>query len=246
MAVAFDHSGLSGFSASSVTTVSGSITTSASTLIVLATCSEDSGGATTVFAVPTCTGLTFTKAVDSAGSTSQGQAIIYSAADSAGGTRSITQTASPADFYGFAAASFTGASGIGASTATHTAGSTSQSLALTTTAANSGILFCLADWQAVNNTTRTYLTVNSFTPVSGGTGEVTYQWVSGQWTTYVAYWPNVGAAGSKTVGLSTTITGGHAMAAVEILASASGPPALAPRPRIWLPQLHAADRAARW
>ena len=38
----------------------------------------------------------------------------------------------------------------------------------------------------------------------------------------------------------------HILASIEIAASSSGPPQVAPKPKLYVPQLITADRAARW
>lgn len=247
MAVAFHVQGVvANWGANTATQTTASFTTSANDLIVVALSAEQNSG-TTTFGNPVTTGITYgSPKVSAPLTTAHGQTIIWAATDSSGGARTAAVTASVADEFGIAAVAFTGASGIGATANGNFAGSTQTTLSLTTTAANSGILWVMADWQAGNYPSRLYQNINGFTPVGGGTGEVAYSNIASQYTAWCAYWPNVGAAGAKTVGASTNITGAHSMAAVEILASASGPPQLAPPPKLYVPQFVTADRAARW
>lgn len=94
------------------------------------------------------------------------------------------------------------------------------SIGITTTQPNSALVVAAADWNAINGSSRAWLTsAGSFT-------EQTYAFQSGGYTTYAGYHPDVGAAGAKTVGLSTPSGQKYSIGVVEIL----GTPNLAPMP----------------
>lgn len=120
-----------------------------------------------------------------------------------GTTQSETSKFTPSAtiFYGGNVLQFRGSGGVGAS---NKAGPTTgtPSVGLTTQADNSAIAVAIADWNAVDGATRTWLTVNGTTPTSGNGFEVTYFRDSVQYTVYIAYYPDAGLAGAKTVGLS--------------------------------------------
>ena len=129
-------------------------------------------------------------------------------------TLSLTNN-SGSQVWGFNCLRYSGVSSIGASVIT--TGSGAPSLALTTTGANSTIVTFIGDWAAVVGTTRTWRTINSITPVSGGL-EKTYL-NSGQYTVYAAYYNDAGAAGSKTTGMTTPSTMTYTIASIELIGS---------------------------
>lgn len=110
---------------------------------------------------------------------------------------------------------FRSSGGVGAHSSTQAAGGT-PSLAITTTAANSTVVCFNGDFQAVDGTSRTWRTVNSITPTSGNGLEQTYQTIASHYTVYGSYYNNVGAAGSKTVGLSAPAAQDYSVIAIEI------------------------------
>lgn len=119
-----------------------------------------------------------------------------------------------ARFYGGNVLVWRGSDGVGASNKTNTTGA--PSLALTTSFANSAIVTVVGDWDADDGTTRTWRTVNSITPSSGAGTEPTYFRDAAHYTVYAAYYTNAGAAGSKTVGISSPSAMTYSIAAVEI------------------------------
>lgn len=103
-----------------------------------------------------------------------------------------------------------------------TAGSTSNSVTLTTAGHNSALCVGSADWNAVDGTTRTRRTVNSST----GT-ERSYLRDSSRAGWYVQDYADTGAAGSVTGGYSAPTGQASAIIAVEVLgttAAAAAPP----------------------
>lgn len=84
-----------------------------------------------------------------------------------------------------------------------------------TCSANSAILVLILDWNAVSGA-QTWATINGASPTS--TGGVTGD--GSTWAVAWAYFADVGAAGSKTITLSTPNFGAETFAAIEIKGSA--------------------------
>lgn len=129
-------------------------------------------------------------------------------------TLSVTRTGDTGQFWGWICLRWSGSDGIGASAKTNVS-SGAPSLAITTTGANSAVCCANTDWNALA-TSRTWRTVNSST----GTEQM-YVNVSGRYTSYANRWNDVGAAGSKTVGLSAPTGQKYSIVAVEVLGSSS-------------------------
>lgn len=136
------------------------------------------------------------------------------------GTYNLTvSTTNPnAYHWGIIVKRWSGSAGIGNSAKTNV-NPGAPSLAITCSA-NSAVSFISGDFLALSGT-RTYRTVNSFTPTSGNGGEDLYLQDGGFYTVYSAHYPDVGSAGSKTVGLSAPTGQGYSICAVEILGSTS-------------------------
>lgn len=99
----------------------------------------------------------------------------------------------------------------GASSGASAAGIDSQTITLSTTVANSGLLVMIGDWDAGDwGTTRSWITVGS------APTELLYHRIATRYTIGVAWYPDVGAAGSKTVGL-TGLTGTWTALAIEVM-----------------------------
>jgi len=122
---------------------------------------------------------------------------------------------------------FSGSGGIGAVPAgeAETDG-TAPSLGITTTGDNSAIVVFVADWNAIDGASRTWRTVNGTTPTAGNGFELTY-FRDGAYALYIAYYPDAGAAGVKTVGLSAPSTMKASIAAIEVLGVAAAAASLA-------------------
>ena len=103
---------------------------------------------------------------------------------------------------------------------------------MTTTGDHSAICLIVLDANAVSGTSRTWLTVNGFTPSAGNGLELGYTLVSGTYGIYIAYWPDAGLAGTKTVGLSAPAGMTYTAVATEILGSASAPSNTAALPAV--------------
>lgn len=135
-------------------------------------------------------------------------------------TLTCTRAGGSANQWGFTSLRFSGSGGVGNSAVTN--GSGAPSLNITTTQANSSIVVIVSDWVPVNGSSRTWRTVNGITPTAGNGFERVYVFSSGQYTTYVAYYPDAGAAGVKTVGLTAPTGQTYSIAAVEILGTVGG------------------------
>lgn len=213
-------------------------TTSPGDLVIVGVGSENQSA---VFGTPSGNSLTYTNKV-SDNTSNRGQGALYvSSVDAVGASGwniSETVTTSLAN-WGLAAVVLTGASGVVGATNVadfNVVGQLAQ-LSLTTQSDHSAIVMLIADWQAADHTTRVYQTINGFTPAVGGTGEIAGVRTVGQWSFYMAYWPDAGLAGAKTVGTTTEQwNGGFSIMAVEIKAAA-GSSASPSDPRWWADSL---------
>jgi hypothetical protein len=139
---------------------------------------------------------------------------------SSGGTTSVSFASAGGGLFGGNALTFRDSDGIGASAKTNTTGA--PSLNITTTQDNSAIVVVVGDWSAADGASRTWRTVNSITPTSGNGYELSYSNEAPSYTIYVAYYPDAGAAGSKTVGLSAPTGQQYAIVALEVKGTAGG------------------------
>jgi hypothetical protein len=134
---------------------------------------------------------------------------------------------------------FRGSDGVGAAGSTNNGtASGAPSFNLTTLQDNSGIVVVVADWSAIDGAVRTWRTVNGITPTAANGFERSYARNAAAVTYYAAYYPDAGAAGVKTVGLSAPSTMRYVICAVEIK-GAQGP-------RKLIMQQQAIRRAAYW
>jgi len=132
-----------------------------------------------------------------------------------GGSYTVTLTCSD-QVWGYLVYRFSGADDIGASSIVNASGA--PSLGLTTTEANSAICYINADFNESSVGSRTWRAVNSITPTSGNGYEKIGQLVSSHYAVFSAYWPDAGAAGAKTTGLSAPSGQQGYAIAVEVLA----------------------------
>lgn len=115
---------------------------------------------------------------------------------------------------------FRGSDGIGASTKASVSGAAATgTISLTTTQDKSAIVVLLIDFNAADGASRTWATVNGITPTAGNGFEKTYQALPPYYTVYAAYYPDVGAAGAKTVGLASPSTI-YSIVAIEVKGAA--------------------------
>ncbi|HMH70159.1 MAG TPA: hypothetical protein VK502_02075, partial [Candidatus Saccharimonadales bacterium] len=175
-------------------------------------------GASTPLTLTTPTGNSVSfSLLQSIAISSKASAYLWSAVDAAGGT-SWTLSCSASDAstaWGFSCAVFRNANGTGASDNVN--GNGAPSLSLGTTQANSAIVVFNHDWAALDGASRTWRTINSITPTSGNGLELTYSFNASTTTAYGAYYDDVGATGSKTVGLSAPGSQSFSLVTVEVL-----------------------------
>lgn len=136
---------------------------------------------------------------------------------------------------------WTGSDGIGATAKNN--GTGGPTVNITTVADNSAVQVIVADWNATLGTTRTWRTVNGYTPTAGNGGEKAYFTDGSNYTVYCAVYPDVGTAGVKAVGLSAPVGQKYTTVAVEVKGTAAAAGASLPL-SIRLPQ--AVFRAANY
>jgi hypothetical protein len=152
-------------------------------------------------------------------------------AGGAGWTLQETATVVNGAWWGIDVARFSGSAGVGASNKANVA-SGAPSLDITTQADNSAIIVLVSDWMAVDGASRTWRTVNGITPTAGNGYELTYAFTSGRYTVYVAYYPDAGTAGLKTVGLSAPTGMKYSIVAVEVKSAAGTNAIVVPPARV--------------
>jgi hypothetical protein len=142
------------------------------------------------------------------------------------GAVTCTKTTGVTGRFNVLAAHFTGSDGIGATARSTGAGTSTPALAITTTAADSAIVYLAVDWAATDiMTSRTHRTVNGYTPTAGNGQELTAFRNSAAYSVVAGYIPNAGASGSNvTVGISAPTGGDWQIVAVEVLGTAGAPP----------------------
>lgn len=177
----------------------------------------------------TGTGLTWTEKTESSGTSNadgwvQAMTAVVAGAQS-GITVSATRTAGTASKYGVNVVHFSGSDGIGASATTSGVGGDTPSLSITTSFDNSAIVYLVCDFNAADGTMptpgHTHRTVNGFTPTAANGQELTYFRNNLNYTIYVAYIPDAGAAGAKSVGISAPSGQDSVVTAVEVRGSAA-------------------------
>jgi hypothetical protein len=136
---------------------------------------------------------------------------------------------------------FAATAGVGAHQVT--AANTGAPLnALTTVGDNSAVVLFNGDWNAVDGASRTWRTVNGTTPTVGNGYELSYSFVSGQYTLYGAWWPDVGLAGAPSFGLSAPAGQKYQAVAVEMRSSVASSAHLPPGTQ----QANTQQYAATW
>lgn len=169
---------------------------------------------TTHVYAPTGGGLTFAAQQVIENLPDQSNAYVWTAQSSTAQTFTLSITASSTGYWSFEVKVWRSHGGVGTSAkrvATSTGG-----FSLTTSGADSAIELLNADWNAVDGTTRTWLTsAAAFT-------ETSYQRASQALTFYAGHHADVVTAGTVTVGMSAPAGQAPSQIAVEILAA---PPA---------------------
>lgn len=142
---------------------------------------------------------------------------------------SIEDAGDGSHWWGYNPLRFSGSDGVGASSKTNASGA--PSLSITTSFDNSAIVVAVGDWNAVDGTTRTWRTVNGTAPSAGNGFEKTYFRDASHYGVYMAYYPDAGTAGAKTVGLTAPSGQKYAIVAVEIRGSTGAAPTSLTIPR---------------
>jgi hypothetical protein len=126
---------------------------------------------------------------------------------------SVARTAGDtAQFWGFIVLQWRNSGGVG-SVSTSAASGAAPSRTLSCSA-NSAVMCIIGDWNALD-TARTWRTING----SVGTEQM-YVNVPGSYTAQANRWDDVGAAGTKTLGMTAPATQKYSLAAVEVLGTA--------------------------
>lgn len=139
-------------------------------------------------------------------------------------TITVTFTSNSTYKFGGNVIRFSGASGIGASSKAN-AYSGSPSVSITTTQANSAIVVVVGDWNSALGT-------QTFTSNGGAGSPTLLTGYPGSGFTYgvgIAYYPDAGTAGAKTVGMSEPTGQKWAIIAVEVKGTAGATGSLPPR-----------------
>ena len=163
----------------------------------------------------------FTVQVTDSGSNTATQNLSITASIPGTYNLSVSSAGTATGHWGDIALVFTGTAGTGASSSD--TGTGAPSLTLTTQGDNSAIAVIVLDANAVSGASRTWLTLNGYTPSSGNGYELDYTLDTGNYGVYVAYYPDAGPGGSaKTVGLSAPSGMKYTAVAYEILGSPGG------------------------
>ena len=131
-------------------------------------------------------------------------------------TVSFSKAGGTLEYFGANVIRFSGSDGVGASNVAN-GSSGNPSVSLTTTQANSAIVVICSDWNA-NSGTQTFTNNFSGTP----TALTDYSGDAAHYGVAIAYFPDAGAAGSKTVGMSAPTGQKWAIIAIEVKGTAGG------------------------
>lgn len=197
----------------------GNFTTNTGDVVVSVQAIENQDGNNTIAATGTNVTLTSQQEVNVNNNT---MVELSAGVVASGGTTSVSFAAGSAgvEWFGGNALTFRGSDGIGASSQANASGA--PSLSITTTQDNSAIVVVVGDWNAVDGASRTWNTVNGITPTSGNGYELTYFRDGAHYVAYIAYYPDAGAAGAKTVGLSAPAGQQYSIAALEVKGTVGG------------------------
>lgn len=158
---------------------------------------------------------TYTSA-QNASAASHARAAIWTATAATTTSLNFSETCSSGSAkWGYAVLIYRSSAGFGNSANT-TAGDPT-SVAVTTTAANSALACCMADWNAVDGTSTTYLQVNSASPT-----QRQYQRDAAAYTAYVFTYADAGTAAAKTIGTSAPTGTRPTAVVIEVKAAAGG------------------------
>lgn len=130
----------------------------------------------------------------------------------------VTATSSGLRLFGCNVVRFSATDGVGASAENQSA-SGSPTLSITTTQDNSAVVVVCTDWNAGSGT-------QTFTNDFGGSATALTDFLgnSDNYGVAIAYFPDAGAAGSKTIGMSAPTGQVWSISAIEVKGSASSAP----------------------
>jgi len=181
-------------------------------VLVVVAGTEDS---TFTLTTPTGGGLSY-GLLQSVVTASFATAYAWSAVDAVGQVFDLSLTASSGSaFWGAVVYRFSNSAGVGATAKANVAGA-APSLGLTTNQPNSAVVAVNNDWSASDGAQRIWRTVNAITPSASNALEKVYVQNEIHFTAYSAFWPAAGAAGAKTLGL-TTPSQTYSIIGVEVL-----------------------------
>lgn len=204
----------------SATDTTGTLTWNTGDLILVIGVTEDQSA---TFNTPTATGLTFSAlgTAITASSSCWVHAWSATAASSGSGTVSATANLGGSAARGIHAFAYGGCTGF-VRTNLGTQSST-QTVSVTRTQANSAMVFWSADWSASGTAGL------GWTPA----GQTQAQAISiANYSAFAAYWGDQGSAGTTSYG-TTGLTGTkYSISAVEVLGTVSGPAFIASQPRL--------------
>jgi hypothetical protein len=202
------------FAVSSFTTLDATknvnVTTQPGDVLVISAGGEYEG---VTIGTPSGNGVSFTLR-QSITITDYSTAYLWTGTDNTGGTYNVSMTAASGSMWGFTvmvARNMT----VGTSVKNNASGT--PSISITTTATDCTVVAFTDDWNAIDGSSRTWLTVNGTTPTAGNLLEVGYGYANVRYTIYSAYYPDTGAAGSKTVGLSAPGGQKYSIFALELI-----------------------------
>lgn len=195
-----------------------SVTTQPGDVLVVSAGGEYEG---VTIGTPSGNGVSFTLR-QSITITDYSTAYVWTGTDAVGGTYDVSLTAASGSMWGFTVMVARNMS-VGTSVKNNTSGT--PSISITTTATDCTVVTFTDDWNAVDGASRTWLTVNGTTPTSGNFLEAGYGFSSLRYTIYSAYYPDTGAAGSKTVGLSAPTGQKYSIIALELIPTVTNTPA---------------------
>lgn len=131
-------------------------------------------------------------------------------------TVSFTKSSTSSFCFGGNVLMFRGSDGIGASAKRNISAGALEDvdLNLETTQDNSAVVVAMCDWEALNGASRNWKTNG------GAFTELTYQYVSGQYTVYGGYHADTGSAATREYGLTSPLDLTYSIVAVEVLGTA--------------------------
>lgn len=132
-------------------------------------------------------------------------------------TITFTKSGQSSAYYGGGAVAYRNTAGIG-NIATANANGGAPLVNLATTQPDSSAVVVSGDWAAVNGSTRTWRTAGT------AASELTYARDAARYTVYAARYPNLGATGTKGLGLSAPSGQKYGIVAVEVKGIANSAP----------------------